>query len=91
MNILDGVSYGLSACSSLVCSVVAASQDPDGRFSVAPTVMFPPNLPEFAGFGGIGVSMFFVSCVVSQVVYTGGGSIFKGALSRWNALPARPY
>lgn len=41
-------------------------------------VMFPTNLPLFADFGGIGVSMFFVSCVVSQLVYTGGGSIFKG-------------
>ncbi|KAL8286302.1 hypothetical protein RQP46_004790 [Phenoliferia psychrophenolica] len=41
-------------------------------------IMFPTNLPLFADFGGIGVSMFFVSCVVSQLVYTGGGSIFKG-------------
>lgn len=40
--------------------------------------MFPTNLPVFADFGGIGVSMFFVSCVISQVVYSGGGSIFKG-------------
>lgn len=40
-------------------------------------IMFPTNVPAFADFGGIGVSMFFVSCVVSQVVYSGGGSIFK--------------
>lgn len=40
-------------------------------------IMFPTNVPVFAEFGGIGVSMFFVSCVVSQLVYTGGGSIFK--------------
>ncbi|KAK4058034.1 hypothetical protein OIO90_000773 [Microbotryomycetes sp. JL221] len=41
-------------------------------------ISFPTNLPVFADFGGIGVSMFFVTCVVSQIVYTGGGSIFKG-------------
>ncbi|KAI5480036.1 sulfate transporter family protein [Pseudohyphozyma bogoriensis] len=41
-------------------------------------IMFPTNLPVFSEFGGIGVSMFFVSCVISQLVYTGGGSIFKG-------------
>ncbi|KAK4702198.1 sulfate permease, SulP family, partial [Phenoliferia sp. Uapishka_3] len=41
-------------------------------------IMFPTNIPVFANFGGIGVSMFFVSCLVSQIVYTGGGSIFKG-------------
>ncbi|CEQ42126.1 SPOSA6832_03922 [Sporobolomyces salmonicolor] len=41
-------------------------------------IMFPTNLPVFADFGGIGVSMFFVSCLVSQLCFTGGGSIFKG-------------
>ncbi|KDE09826.1 hypothetical protein MVLG_00224 [Microbotryum lychnidis-dioicae p1A1 Lamole] len=41
-------------------------------------IMFPTNLPRFADFGGIGVSMFFVSCVISQLVYSSGGSIFKG-------------
>ncbi|ORY75647.1 sulfate transporter family-domain-containing protein [Leucosporidium creatinivorum] len=41
-------------------------------------IMFPTNLPVFADFGGIGVSMFFASCVVSQLVYSGGGSIFSG-------------
>ncbi|SCV68526.1 BQ2448_647 [Microbotryum intermedium] len=41
-------------------------------------IMFPTNLPRFANFGGIGVSMFFVSCVISQLVYSSGGSIFKG-------------
>lgn len=41
-------------------------------------IMFPTNLPVFAGFGGIGVSMFFVTCVLAQLVYTLGGSQFKG-------------
>ncbi|GAA6015201.1 hypothetical protein JCM11491_000502 [Sporobolomyces phaffii] len=44
-------------------------------------ITFPTNLQPFANFGGIGISMFFVSCIVAQVVFTGGGrfgSIFKG-------------
>lgn len=41
-------------------------------------ITFPSTVPVFADFGGIGVSMFFVSCVTSQLVYTGGGSIFRG-------------
>ncbi|KAM0793249.1 hypothetical protein ACM66B_000711 [Microbotryomycetes sp. NB124-2] len=41
-------------------------------------ISFPTNIPVFADFGGVGVSMFFATCVISQIVYTGGGSIFKG-------------
>lgn len=40
--------------------------------------MFPTSMAIFSDFGGIGVSMFFVSTLVSQLVYTGGASIFKG-------------
>lgn len=40
-------------------------------------ITFPTSMAAFENFGGIGVSMFFVSCVVSQIVYSGGGSIFK--------------
>ena len=31
-------------------------------------IMFPTNLAVFANFGGIGVSMFFVSTLISQLV-----------------------
>lgn len=41
-------------------------------------VMFGTSVKQFRDFGGIGVSMFFVTCTVSQLVYTLGGSIFKG-------------
>ncbi|GAA5832849.1 hypothetical protein JCM11251_000504 [Rhodosporidiobolus azoricus] len=41
-------------------------------------ITFPATIPAFADFGGIGVSMFFVSCLVAQLVFSGGGSIFKG-------------
>lgn len=44
-------------------------------------ITFNTKLPAFQDFGGIGISMFFVSCIVAQLVFTGGGrfgSIFKG-------------
>lgn len=31
------------------------------------------------GFGGIGVSMFFLTTIISQLTYTLGGSLFAGA------------
>lgn len=41
-------------------------------------IIFPTSYPMFSDFGGDGVSMFFVTCVISQLIYTLGGSIFKG-------------
>ncbi|KAG9028683.1 hypothetical protein FRB95_006157 [Tulasnella sp. JGI-2019a] len=41
-------------------------------------IMFPAG-SVFAGFGSIGVSMFFVTTIVSQLVYSLGGSSFAGA------------
>lgn len=41
-------------------------------------IIFPTSYPIFSNFGGDGVSMFFVTCIISQLVYTLGGSIFKG-------------
>ncbi|CDZ96940.1 vacuole protein [Phaffia rhodozyma] len=38
--------------------------------------MFPSNA-IFPDFGVVGVSMFFMSCIVSQLTFTLGGSIFK--------------
>ncbi|KAG1796400.1 sulfate transporter family-domain-containing protein [Suillus plorans] len=38
-----------------------------------------PAFGVFAGLGGMGVSMFFVSTVVAQLVYCFGGSSFAGA------------
>ncbi|GAA5934246.1 hypothetical protein JCM3775_006948 [Rhodotorula graminis] len=39
-------------------------------------ITFPTSVPAFANFGGIGVSMFFVSSLIAQLVFSGGGSIF---------------
>ncbi|KAI8089044.1 sulfate transporter family-domain-containing protein [Halteromyces radiatus] len=41
-------------------------------------ITFPLNNPIFASFGPEGISMFFVSCIIAQLVYTGGGSAFDG-------------
>ncbi|KAG8935275.1 hypothetical protein FRC01_003025 [Tulasnella sp. 417] len=41
-------------------------------------IMFPTGA-LFAGFGGIGVSMFFVTTIIAQLVYSLGGSTFAGA------------
>ncbi|CUA78230.1 putative protein C24H6,11c [Schizosaccharomyces pombe 972h-] [Rhizoctonia solani] len=40
-------------------------------------IIFPAG-DIFDGFGGIGVSMFFVTTFISQMVYTFGGSAFDG-------------
>lgn len=41
-------------------------------------ITYPASVPAFANFGGIGYSQFFVSCIVAQLVFSGGGSIFDG-------------
>ncbi|KAJ7086439.1 sulfate transporter family-domain-containing protein [Mycena belliarum] len=38
-----------------------------------------PTTPPFSDLGPMGVSMFFVSCVIAQLTYTFGGSGFAGA------------
>ncbi|KAF9116263.1 hypothetical protein BGX27_003856 [Mortierella sp. AM989] len=42
-------------------------------------IIFPLNISPFQSLGPDGISMFFVSCIVSQLVYSLGGSAFKGA------------
>lgn len=43
-------------------------------------ILFPLGQPIFAGLGPAGISMFYISCIVSQLVYSGGGSIFRGGV-----------
>lgn len=40
-------------------------------------IIFPAS-DDFPDFGSIGVAMFFMSCIISQLVFSFGGSIFKG-------------
>ncbi|OZJ06811.1 hypothetical protein BZG36_00004 [Bifiguratus adelaidae] len=42
-------------------------------------ITFPLSNPIFADFGPDGISMFFVSTIISQLTYTCGGSVFAGA------------
>ena len=43
-------------------------------------ILFPLGNATFAGLGPEGISMFYVSCIISQLTYSLGGSIFKGGI-----------
>ncbi|KAB8339168.1 hypothetical protein FH972_022103 [Carpinus fangiana] len=43
-------------------------------------ILFPLGEQIFEKTGSDGISMFYISCIVSQLVYSCGGSIFKGAV-----------
>ncbi|KAI9862862.1 MAG: hypothetical protein M1824_000992, partial [Vezdaea acicularis] len=43
-------------------------------------ILFPLGQPIFAHLGPDGISIFYVSCIISQLVYSCGGSIFKGGV-----------
>lgn len=43
-------------------------------------ILFPLGQPIFEKLGSAGISMFYVSCIVSQLIYSCGGSGFKGVI-----------
>jgi SulP family sulfate permease len=43
-------------------------------------ILFPLGEPVFADLGSDGISMFYVSTIIAQLVYSSGGSIFKGGV-----------
>ncbi|KAJ5567394.1 hypothetical protein N7535_006700 [Penicillium sp. DV-2018c] len=43
-------------------------------------ILFPLGEPLFAHLGTDGISMFYISTIISQVVFSCGGSIFKGGI-----------
>lgn len=43
-------------------------------------ILFPLGEPLFADLGSDGISMFYVSTIIAQVVFSCGGSIFKGGV-----------
>lgn len=43
-------------------------------------ILFPLGQPIFEKLGPDGISMFYVSCIISQLVYSLGGSVFKGGV-----------
>ena len=70
LNVLDALSYG--KCFDLV---------KESRLTLfTGIILFPLGEPVFAKTGADGISMFYISCIVSQLVYSCGGSIFKGAI-----------
>ncbi|KAH3669548.1 hypothetical protein WICMUC_004970 [Wickerhamomyces mucosus] len=43
-------------------------------------IIFPISEPIFSHLGPAGLSMFYISCIISQLVYSLGGSQFKSAI-----------
>ncbi len=43
-------------------------------------ILFPLGEPIFADLGPDGLSMFYVSCIISQLTFSFGGSAFKGGI-----------
>ncbi|CAA90855.1 sulfate transmembrane transporter Vsb1 [Schizosaccharomyces pombe] len=43
-------------------------------------ILFPISDPLFKNLGADGLAIYYVSCVVSQLVYSLGGSFFKGSV-----------
>ena len=43
-------------------------------------ILFPLGQPLFADLGSDGISIFYVSTIISQLVFSCGGSIFKGGI-----------
>lgn len=43
-------------------------------------ILFPLGDSIFEDLGPDGIAMFYVSCIVSQLTYSLGGSGFKGAI-----------
>ena len=43
-------------------------------------ILFPLGDSLFEDLGPDGISMFYVSCIVSQLVFSLGGSTFRGAI-----------
>ncbi|KAF5347185.1 hypothetical protein D9758_011061 [Tetrapyrgos nigripes] len=81
LNILDGLSYGMIMFPSSWPFSSATSPTPSSAFMFTDDDSSPSVVP--GGAARMGVSMFFVSCIVAQVVYSCGGrwagSGFSGA------------
>ncbi|EZF46076.1 hypothetical protein H112_00920 [Trichophyton rubrum D6] len=43
-------------------------------------ILFPLGEPIFAAMGADGIAMFYVSTIISQLVFSCGGSVFKGGI-----------
>jgi len=52
----------------------------DADVEIEGMILFPLGERIFSDLGPDGLSMFYVSCIVSQLVYSCGGSAFKGGI-----------
>ena len=43
-------------------------------------ILFPLGQPIFADLGSDGISIFYISTIISQLVFSCGGSVFKGGI-----------
>lgn len=43
-------------------------------------IMFPVSESLFSSLGPVGLSMFYISCIVSQLIYSLGGSAFRSGI-----------
>ena len=53
-------------------------------------ILFPLGQPIFEKLGPAGISMFYVSCIVSQLVFSLGGSAFNNAIGSEMVSPPPP-
>ena len=70
LNILDALSYGK-------IDNVSQYQRLTKELGM---ILFPLGEPIFADLGPDGISIYYVSCIVAQLVYSLGGSIFRGGI-----------
>lgn len=71
LNVLDALSYGQSLSSRVFGSV--------DQLTSPGMILFPLGKPIFAHLGSAGLSIYYVSTIVSQVIFS-SGSVFKGAV-----------
>lgn len=72
----DGIVYPLSFLPSVFLGLLLNILD---ALSYG-MILFPLSEPVFADLGSDGISMFYVSTIISQLVFSCGGSIFKGGI-----------
>lgn len=70
LNVLDALSYGKPLKAFIVIS---------SDLTELGMILFPLGNPIFAGLGSAGISIFYVSTIISQLTFS-TGSIFKGGV-----------
>lgn len=69
---------------------VSHVESQNGQYQLIRTagmILFPLGQPIFEGLGPDGISMFYVSCIISQLVYSCGGSGFRGGVGSEMVYP----